>query len=168
MNRVHYRNVLTGLSLGLFLSACAVQPPMPPASPTSGQPRPPVTSSKPAASVPSQSTQPIPDRSAKPVVPPQEVSRVLPSATAQSMLAKADVAMQSGQTETALMWLERAQRVSPSAGEVYLAMAKARASMEQWAEAEQLCLKAQSLAGRDQAFRQRVDDLLGQVRRRHS
>ena len=26
MNRVHYRNVLTGLSLGLFLSACAVQP----------------------------------------------------------------------------------------------------------------------------------------------
>ena len=93
---------------------------------------------------------------------------MLPSATAQSMLAKADSSLQSGQTEAALMWLERAQRVSPSAGEVYLAMAKARASLEQWAEAEQLCLKAQSLAGRDQAFRQRVDEMLARVRRRHS
>lgn len=60
----------------------------------------------------------------KPAPPP--TPRPAPSATAawQPLLAKADQAARRGDYEEALALLERAQRIEPDSGEVYLSMAR--------------------------------------------
>jgi hypothetical protein len=58
--------------------------------------------------------------------PPPPARPASPSASAawQPLLAKADTATQHGDYEQALALLERAQRIDPDSGEVYLSMAK--------------------------------------------
>jgi len=81
-------------------------------------------------------------------------------------MARAEQALQGGDVDAALLWLERAQRLSPQAGDVYLAMGDAKERLGLFSEAEQLYLKARSLAGSDRVFRDLVDKRLARVRRR--
>lgn len=150
------------IALAVGLTACAThRPPVPPSSMPGEEKRVdggvPVTEAVP---------QPVPERQARPVTPPQRVTRTQPSNVTLSLLAQAERAMGSGAYDSAMLWLERAQRSAPGAGEVYLSMARLRALQERWSEAEQLCLKALSLAGEDESFRQTAKDLLAKVRRR--
>jgi Flp pilus assembly protein TadD len=61
-----------------------------------------------------------------PKQPPPPPPRPAPSASAawQPLLAKAEQATQRGDYEDALALLERAQRIEPDSGEVYLSMAR--------------------------------------------
>ena len=72
--------------------------------------------------------RPAPTATTPPAVrPPQPApARPAPSASAawQPLLAKAEQAVQRGDYEEALALLERAQRIEPDSGEVYLCMAR--------------------------------------------
>ncbi len=115
---------------------------------------------------PDRSTQPVPGRTVMPEPDVPVSKRIQPNRAAESLLAQAERALSSGAYDSAALWLERAQRASPKAGEVYLAMARLRALQDRWSEAEQLCLKAISLAGSDKAFRAQAEAELNRVRRR--
>lgn len=160
-------NGLGGLVLCIGLVSCAAVPgPGAPASdPGRRDGR---VESPPTPAAPAPSPRVPPERSAKPVSPPQPVARVTPTPEAASLLARAEQALAVEDYDMAALWLSRAQRLSPNAGEVYLAMALLQARQQQWQQAEQFCLRAIALAGQDQGFRQRAEAMLERVRRRQS
>jgi Flp pilus assembly protein TadD len=82
---------------------------------------------------PDTAPAPVEERPEQPVMvppapkpPPSTPPRPAPSASAawQPLLAKAEQATQRGDYEEALALLERAQRIEPDSGEVYLSMAR--------------------------------------------
>ncbi|MDG9667191.1 tetratricopeptide repeat protein [Hahella sp. CR1] len=95
-----------------------------------------------------------PDRTGRPVSPPVRISRVEPTPAARQMLANAEAAAREGRYDQAMLMVERAQRMSPKAGDVYLVMARLHYEQQRYAKSEQLCLKALSLAGDDKSFKE--------------
>ncbi len=92
----------TGICLLLFLSACSTQP---------VQERPPASSPQPP---PAAVTRP------EPTPQPEQ-----PAVTAhRQLLTQADRAMSQGDYDTALALLERAQRIDPQDGLIYLNLAR--------------------------------------------
>lgn len=72
--------------------------------------------------------------------------------TAGTLLASAHQAMQAGQFNRAEMTLERALRVEPRNARLWHEMAQVKYGQEDYGQAVQFCLKANSLAGRDSAL----------------
>ena len=150
----------------VVLTACATGPYAPPPPDAAAPPRaeskaverpapPPASSTKAPTSSKPKASQTI----AKGV----RTERSRPSAAAQAMIEKAREARQSGDLAQAAGLLERAQRMSPQAAEVYYELAAVKMAANAHAQAEQLCQKALSLAGDDARFRadvwQRIADI---------
>ena len=93
------------------------------------------------------------------------VSRIEPTPAVKRVIAQAGEARQQGHYDQALLLLDRAQRMAPKTGEVYLEMAKVNRQAGKLAKAEQLCLKALSLSRSDKKFRQQTLQELETVRR---
>ena len=112
------RTFITGIALSLTLAGCS-------AFSTTQSPTVPATKQVPQ-------TAPAP-----PVTPPQPPSRPPEPSTSsawQPLLKKADAAASRGDYEQALALLERAQRIEPGAGAIYLQQARvhqARGDMAQ-------------------------------------
>lgn len=105
-----------------------------------------------------------PKRSTRAIAPPVRKTRVEPSPAAQQILANALKAESRGDYDQAILLLERAQRMTPQAGDIYLAMAQVRFSQQDFRTAEQMCLKALSLSGDDRKFKSRAWRTLASVR----
>lgn len=88
----------------------------------------------------------------------------VPAPAANMLIQQGDQALANGQPQRALNWLERAQRISPRAPLVYLALARARAAMQHYAQAQQLVFKGLSLAGGDTRLRSRAWSLMADIR----
>jgi Flp pilus assembly protein TadD len=108
---VFWRELLRGAVLAILLvvAGCSTTPPAQPPAPA-----PIVKPPAPTVVKPAPVPQPPPARPAGPSA----------SAAWQPLLAKADAATQHGDYEQALALLERAQRIDPASGEVYLSMAR--------------------------------------------
>jgi len=109
-------------------------------------------------------SKPALERHAQPVTKPVEIDRERPSGAANQVLAQADTFARKKQYDQALLLLDRAQRMSPQAGEVYLQMAQVKYDLDEFNKAEQLCLKAVALSGTDSFFRQKSLQTLAIVR----
>lgn len=79
------------------------------------------------------------------------------SPAAQELVAKAKRYSGSGDSASALRYLDRAQRISPRAPQVYMAMAEVRLQQGETSQARQLANKALSLVGDDDDLRQAVE-----------
>lgn len=106
---------------------------------------------------PEHSAAPAPSKAAPPRPATSAPARILPSSAALDLLRRADQAGRDGQIRDAALWLERARRISPNSGEVYLAMAQLKAAQGDSEQARILCRKAQSLSGTDRDFKHLVD-----------
>lgn len=87
-----------------------------------------------------------------------------PAPAAAMLIKQGDQATAAGQPQRALDWLERAQRISPGAPGVYLALARAHAAMAHYRQAQQLVFKALSLAGDDASARVSAWSLMADIR----
>ena len=85
------------------------------------------------------------------------------SPAAQELVAKAKRYSGSGDSVSALRYLERAQRISPRAPQVYLAMAEVRLQQGETRQARQLANKALSLVGDDEDLRQATELFIGEL-----
>ena len=163
--------VKAALVLMLFLSGCVSAPVGTPANPRSApestEPAMPGSSTSDATtsdSVTNLPSKPVPERRAQPVTKPVEIDRERPSGAANQVLAQADSLARRKQYDQALLLLDRAQRMSPQAGEVYLQMAQVKYDLDEYNKAEQLCLKAVALSGTDSFFRKKSLQTLAIVR----
>src|SRR5690606_27690988 len=82
----------------------------------------------------------------------------------QAMIDKAQAARQGGQLAQATSMLERAQRMSPQAAEVYYELAAVKMAEGAYVQAEQFCQKALSVAGDDSSLRSRIWQRIAEVR----
>ena len=85
------------------------------------------------------------------------------SPAAQELVAKAKRYSSSGDSASALRYLERAQRISPRAPQVYIAMAEAKVQQGQINQARQLANKALSLVGGDEDLKQTIQMFIDQL-----
>jgi tetratricopeptide (TPR) repeat protein len=85
------------------------------------------------------------------------------SPAAQELVAKSKRYSSSGDSASALRYLERAQRISPRAPQVYLAMAEVRLQQGDSRQARQLANKALSLVGDDNNLRQAAELFLNEL-----
>jgi len=83
-----------------------------------------------------------------------------PSSAARQLIVKAEGQLSAGDDYSALRSLERAQRISPRAPEIYLEMAEVRLHLGQTDQARQLAKKALSLVGRDDYLKHRAESFL--------
>lgn len=121
---------------------------------------------KPPAVIPA-----TPQASSTPVYSPQKETfepsdrsnTAYPSAAARQMMTLASQQVQVGDDIAALRYLERAQRISPRAPEIYLEMAKIRQAQGQREQALQLANKAISLVGDDDALRRTAELMLREL-----
>jgi len=143
--------------LALTLSGCATSTFDPTTRPGTSP-----TTNTTASETPESSSRPS---SANATRPPIVVSRIEPGTATNNILSEAIAAREGGHFEQALLLLERAQRITPQAGEVYLEMARVKRQLGQLGKAEQLCLKAISLSGKDLRFRRQVMQEIEFVRR---
>ena len=160
LQRVSGRQIRRGLILllcGVWLAACAAPGPFPP-----------VTKSDPPASTRQQESPRSvpPSPRPQPAEAPATIARVTPTPAASNLIARANSALALQNLDEAELWLERAQRMSPQAGEVYLSLARLRARQGDWLAAEQFCQRALALAGNDSRFRAEAERLLSEVQRR--
>jgi len=86
------------------------------------------------------------------------------SPAAQMLIGQARSALGSGDPQRALERLERAQRISPRAPEVYLQLARTYRAMREYSQAQQLVLKALSLTGNDESLRGTAWALMADIR----
>lgn len=132
--------VVTIALLSLSIAGCSVQP----------------TTVVPAASEQEASMQDRTQSSAKQpskqkaYEPTARTNTAYLSPAAKELVAKAKRYSGSGDTASALRYLERAQRISPRAPQVYLAMAEVRLQQGETSQARQLANKALSLVGDDE------------------
>ena len=82
------------------------------------------------------------------------------SPAAQELVTKAKRYSGDGDTASALRYLERAQRISPRAPQVYLAMAEVRKQQGRNSQARQLANKGLSLVGDDEALKKAIEFFL--------
>lgn len=97
-------------------------------------------------------------------VPSHRQQSEAPAPAAEMLIRQSDQALAAGQGQRALSQLERAQRISPRAPLVYLALARAHASLQQYDQAQQLVSRALSLVGDDQPMRARAWSLMASIR----
>lgn len=105
------------IALLAFVSGCSIYS-VPGSEPAPVESRPQYTPVTPESTIPA--TSPIP--TAPQTMPP--VSDPNSSDAYQGLLNKADTASRRGDYEQALALLERAQRIDPDSGEIYLGLAK--------------------------------------------
>lgn len=160
LNIYFFRNVIAGktarsssllavsvIYLGLSLAGCSVQPTaVVPATPTHEK------STQEEAKAPTSQQQ-----EQKAYEPSARTNTAYLSPAAQEMVAKAKRYSGSGDSASALRYLERAQRMSPRAPQVYLAMAEVRLQQGESRQARQLSNKALSLVGDDEDLRQAIE-----------
>ncbi len=108
-----------------------------------------------AASSPSPGSSPSPSHR-------QQAERLSPAA--QMLIGQARSALGSGDPQRALERLERAQRISPRAPQVYLQLARTYRAMREYGQAQQLVLKALSLTGDDTGLRGAAWALMADIR----
>lgn len=106
-------------------------------------PNPPQTSSAPGSGAATRSQDvffpPLPNR---PVQPSRQLADGSHIPAVKGLIQSADQAMEKGDAESALIALERAQRLAPQSVEVYQRLADIRLRQGKPAEAEQLARKA--------------------------
>lgn len=115
---------------------------------------------EPSASRTPEVEQPAEPRRSRPSV---QVARAEPLPAANHFIQQARTASDQGNYAQALSLLERARRISPGAGEVYLEIAEVHMNMGDSDQARQFCYKAQSLAGDDAEFKERIRRVLNQL-----
>lgn len=86
-----------------------------------------------------------------------------PSSAARQLIVKAEEQFSEGNEGSALRSLERAQRISPRAPEIYLEMARVRLHLGQTGQARQLANKALSLVGGDDHLRYKTESFLSNL-----
>lgn len=133
------------------MSGCSTQPPRAVV---------PVESRKsaPAATVPSPSS-----KATSPSVNKDSVE-LLPSAA--RLLQESRIALADGQISVAASKAERALRISPKSPEVYSTIAAVRLQEKKYAQAEQMLMKAMSLAGPNAPVRHKLWLQVAEVRHR--
>ncbi len=150
--------------VSVLLSACATGPYAPPSPVVAPAPR------GESAPVISESTTPTPQTEpAKPdvsrtIAKGVRTERSLPSPAAQAMIEQARTARQDGQLAQATSLLERAQRMSPQAAEVYYELAAVKMADGAYVQAEQFCQKALSVTGGDASLRSRIWQRIAEIR----
>ena len=144
----------------LGLSACSTAPTSSPVyvPPTRG------TSATPKSPQAAPTPQPSTPATRKPAQPSYRGDREPLSAAAASLVREADQLYAQNKDREALNRLERAQRISPRAPEVYYQLARGYARQQQFGRAEQLALKGVSLAGSDSRMRQSGWLLVARIR----
>lgn len=85
------------------------------------------------------------------------------SPAAEELVSKAKRYSAAGDSASALRYLERAQRISPRAPQVYLAMAEVRQQQGEIRHARQLANKALSLVGDNSDLKQAAESLLREL-----
>jgi len=88
------------------------------------------------------------------------------SPAARELASSADAAMARGDLSTSAASLERALRIEPNNAGLWSRLAEVRLRQGDRAQAEQLALKANGLAGGDAALRSRNDKIVAQARGR--
>lgn len=81
-----------------------------------------------------------------------------------ALLQRADVAEKAGKNAEAAAELERALRIAPRDGELWLRLGRVRLRQRQWQQAESTGLKCVSLAESDAPTRQAAWELIGSAR----
>ncbi|ARU58733.1 protein containing tetratricopeptide repeats [Oleiphilus messinensis] len=107
----------------------------------------------------------IPEKTPVRKAPEVRYDYVQMSAPARKLVGEAYAALQKGRWQAALSKAERAQRLSSKSPEPYEALAAVRAFKQNYPQAEQLYLKALSLAGKDAKKRASIWRKVAQVRR---
>ncbi|WP_100639292.1 tetratricopeptide repeat protein [Marinobacter salexigens] len=156
----------------LSLAGCAAGPGGPVYVPVGGAepaPEPPQTAEKEEVQVWRKSEQtvdrepaPQPQRSNKPSY--REAGDEL-SPAALGLVREADGLLKSGDTQGAIVRLERAQRIAPRSAEVYFKLSEAYVAANKLGPAEQFTLKGLSLAGSDARMQRAGWLLLADIRR---
>src|SRR5690606_10209279 len=150
--------------MSVLLSACATGPYAPRAPVNTPTPRAetgPVVS-EPAT--PAPRTEPAKPDVSRTIAKGVRTERTLPSPAAQAMIEQARTARQEGQLAQATSLLERAQRMSPQAAEVYYELAAVKMADGAFVQAEQFCQKALSVAGGDGSLRSRIWQRIAEIR----
>ena len=140
------RTLLALAIIGIGLSGCSVRPvSVVPASTSSTQEQ--VV----------QESAPVKEPSYEPSA---RSNTAYPSSAARQLITQAEGQVSAGDGYAALRSLERAQRISPRAPEIYLEMAEVRQYLGQLSQAKQLANKAMSLVGNDDHLKQRAESFL--------
>ncbi len=159
------------LATVLFLSGCATDPRVSlPAAPRaevvvpgkSATPSSASDSQRAAAS--KQESAPSRDKARDTPKTVPATAPVAVSPAAEQLIAQAVFARQNGAMDQSRRQLEQAQRISPKAPQVYLALAEHYASASDWGRAEQFALKGVSFAGGDHGMRSALWKLIAQSR----
>ena len=151
----------------LMLTACTTGPyaPQPPdVVPPTPRSQAPAATPQPAPRAPASSQAPKKAEPSRTIARGVRVERSRPSPAAQAMIEKARGARKSGELAQAASLLERAQRMSPQAAEVYYEMAAVKMDEGAYVQAEQFCQKALSLIGDDARFRANVWQRIAEIR----
>ena len=100
-----------------------------------------------------------------PVGPEPDRARVMNPASA-SLLEQSRTQQQSGNLAQAAATLDRAVRIDPSEPAVWLALARLRYAESNWAQAEQLARRAESLSAADSSVAHDARSLVAEALRR--
>jgi len=157
------------LLLSLGLASCAMTPasaPVPVEDRVSSPAPVPESTATPAPSVPEPGTVPEPlPLPAPPVAPdmPAGTTPVRPPAVV-ALLDRVDSASAQGNPGQAAAELERALRISPRDGGLWLRLARVRMQQKQWQQAEAVALKCVSLPESDASTKKAAWGLIGSAR----
>lgn len=136
------QSLVTITLLTLLLNGCATQQRVYYPEPATT----PATTTTPPTSPPTPIPTPTPVQSPEPSqTPTPQYEPVTGQATA--LYTKADEALRAGQYANSEMLLERALRIEPQNAHYWYTLAKVKYQQQQYPQAVQFCLKADSLAG---------------------
>jgi|SRR5690554_147777 len=156
------------VSASCLLAACTTGPYAPPPPVIAPQPEAPATrESAPQTlppSSPTPSTQSPSMESSRTIARGVRTERVQPTAAARALIQRAQAERRAGNYSQAASLLERAQRMSPQAADVYLELALVKAAEGAYAQAEQFGQKAISLSGSDEGFRRQTWQVIADIR----
>ncbi len=157
------------LVLGLGLASCALTPRTAPvpvedrASPPAPPPEP-----EPAAPIPYPDSGPLPEPLPLPAPPaaPERSGGTSPARppAVVALLGRVDSAAATGNPAQAAAELERALRISPRDGDLWLRLARVRMQQKQWQQAEAVALKCISLPESDAATKKAAWNLISSAR----
>lgn len=156
------------VSATCLLAACTTgpyAPPPPVSAPRHQVPTTPESAPEVLSPTPVPRTTPAPStESSRTIARGVRTERVQPTAAAQALIQKAQAARRAGDYSQATSLLERAQRMSPQAADVYLELALVKAADGAYAQAEQFGQKAISLSGSDERFRRQAWQVIADIR----
>ncbi|AFJ03283.1 hypothetical protein Q7C_2147 [Methylophaga frappieri] len=151
----------------VMLTACSTPsrdlPPVTiPEAPAPAVPRTEPEPAEPTASVQAIPEQPQAKEQTQPIKPVAVPFRSKPAVVA--LIDKAQAASTAGNLASAQSDLQRAQRISPRDPNVYLKLATIHYQMQDFAQAEQLAKKGVAVSGSDLQLRQRLWQLIADIR----